>query len=90
MPLLRRVPAAFTGARVVRGAPGPSGEPGLHGLELGFEPGARYAEIGSVEDFVDLGPELTLASAAGVAKLMRLFKSLRIATFASASWERCH
>ncbi len=80
MPLLRRVPAAFVDARLVQGAPGPGGEPGLHGLDVAFDPGARHADLGRIEDFIDLGPELTLASAAGVAKLMRLLKSLRLAS----------
>ncbi len=78
MPLLRRVPAAFVAAEAHERAPAtPEDVPG-QGLWLSFDPAPRYAEVGRVRDPVDLGPELTLGSAAGIAKLVRLFRALRL------------
>jgi hypothetical protein len=47
------------------------------GLLIPFEPFGRRAPEEAIEDLLDLGPELTLSSAAGLAKLLRVLRAAR-------------
>ena len=55
------------------------------GLLLVFEPFGRRAPEHLIEDVLDLGPDLTLASAAGLAKLLRVLRAARRAAGGPAS-----
>jgi hypothetical protein len=51
---------------------------GRVGLVLGFRPTGRIG-IDHIEDFADLGPELTVPAVAGVGKVLRILRAARIA-----------
>ena len=73
MAATRRITANFTRAEAVRGKAG-------CGIALFFTPTSRNArDVGSVEDYADLGPELTLESSHGLGTLLRVMRATRVA-----------
>ena len=56
----------------------PTAAPGRVGLVLAFRPTGRIG-IDRIEDFADLGPELTVPAVAGVGKVLRILRAGRIA-----------
>jgi hypothetical protein len=68
----RRIPARFVGAAAVRSVE-------RVGVALTFESLARESRGERIEDFADLGAEKTLASAAGLARLLRVARAGRVA-----------
>jgi hypothetical protein len=49
------------------------------GVELGFRTGAARIDTERIDDFADLGPELTVPAVAGVGKVLRILRAARIA-----------
>lgn len=49
------------------------------GVELGFRTGAARIETERIDDFADLGPELTVPAVAGIGKVLRILRAARIA-----------
>ncbi len=76
MSLERRVEARFTTAHPLVGAE-------RQGVLLVFEPiSARTAEglgVSQIDDFADLGPELTIPAVSGIGKVLRTLRAGRIA-----------
>ena len=73
MAATRRITANFTRAEAVH-------EKAACGVALYFTPTSRGArDVGGVEDYADLGPELTLASSHGLGTLLRLMRATRVA-----------
>jgi hypothetical protein len=70
MPARRQILARLSGVRVHRDAE-------RAGVWLRFDPEGPRAPEGPVEDFADLGPALTLASAAGLGRVLRLLRAVR-------------
>ncbi len=57
----------------------PLRESGRQGLRLGFRPAHGRLGTDRIEDVADLGPELTVASVAGLGKVLRLLRAARLA-----------
>jgi hypothetical protein len=83
MPSARRVQATFTGAAAIS-RDAKTDEPERGGVLLAFRPHGRRLEVDAIEDFADLGPELTLSSVEGLGKVLRLLRAARIAPPADA------
>lgn len=49
------------------------------GLVLSFQPDPSNAEIERIDDFADLGPELSVAAVIGLGKVVRILRAARIA-----------
>jgi hypothetical protein len=48
------------------------------GVELGFLTGASRIETDRIDDFADLGPEITVPAVAGIGKVLRILRAARI------------
>lgn len=90
MPSVRRVQATFAAAEAVSVDPEPrADESGARGPEaaavprcgvwLRFRPHTRRLDVDRIDDYADLGPELTLAAIEGLGKVRRLLRAARIA-----------
>lgn len=72
MSSLRRVVATFVGVTPVRSST-------RRGVVLSFEPARLRLEIDRIDDFAELGPELTVAAVAGLGKVIRILRAARLA-----------
>ena len=72
MSVPRRITASLSHVRTVRDDAG-------CGVALQFAPSSRNArDVESVDEFADLGPELTLSSSRGLATLLRVLRVARL------------
>jgi len=54
-------------------------EDGVVGVQLGFEIEGSRTLSGRIDDFADLGPELTVPAVGGLGKVLRILRAARIA-----------
>lgn len=71
MPPNRRVVATFDRVR-------PHFRHGAAGVELGFRPGRWRASLDRIDDWAELGPELTIATVFGLGKVLRILRAARV------------
>jgi hypothetical protein len=57
----------------------PVEEEGRAGAWLGFHPEGSRLGVGRIDDFADLGPELTVPAVFGLGKVLRLLRAARLA-----------
>jgi hypothetical protein len=72
MPPTRHVRAVFDRVE-------PVFEEGQMGVEIGFRPSSSRFGAERIDDFADLGPELSVPAVAGIGKVVRILRAARIA-----------